>query len=87
MIDFNSFYLLVLQFISEHILLTIALGVALCYSLYKKPEGTVKFLAFCLFLVAVFYIMSLLSQSSSTGLNQEDNLIHKSERQLQESAR
>ena len=78
MIDFNSYYILVLQVISNNILITIALGVALCLSLYKKPEITVKFLALCFFLVTIFYTMSLLSQSST----QEDTLIHKSERAI-----
>lgn len=81
MIDFNSYYILVLQFFSNNILIAILLGIAICFSLYKKPELTAKFLALCFFLVAVFYVMSLLSQSST----QQDNLIHKSERQMNDS--
>lgn len=86
MIDFNSYYTLVLQFLSNHLLFTVALGIIILYFLYKKPEGTIKFLAFCFFLVAFFYMMSLLGQSSSSGLGQQDNLIHKSERDLQDSS-
>ncbi|MCX5869633.1 MAG: hypothetical protein NTY00_03145 [Deltaproteobacteria bacterium] len=86
MIDFNSFYALVLQFFSNHIPIAIALGIAIIFFLYKKTEATVKFLAVCFLLVAVFYTMSLLSQSSSSGVTQEDNLIHKSERELQDSS-
>ena len=87
MIDFNSYYNLVLQFLSSHLLFAVALGIIILYALYKKPEGTIKFLAFCLFLVAVFYTMSLLSQSGSSGVGQQDTLIHKSERELQDSSR
>ncbi len=83
MIDFNSYYALVLQFFSNNILIAIALGIAICFSLFKKPEITIKFLAICFFLVAVFYVMSLLSQSST----EEDKLIHKSERAMNDSAR
>ncbi len=85
MIDFNSYCTFVLQFFSNNILIAIALGIAICFSLYKKPEITVKFLALCFFLVAVFYTMSLLSQS--TTQQEQDNLIHKSERQMNDPAR
>ncbi|MBU0664660.1 MAG: hypothetical protein KJ990_08985 [Proteobacteria bacterium] len=83
MIDFNSYSTLVIQFFSDHISIALALGIAISYFLYKKPEITVKFLALCFFFVAVFYTMSLLSQTST----QEDNLIHKSERAMNDSAR
>ncbi len=82
MIDFSSYAALVLQFFSNNILIAIALGLAISFSLYKKPEITAKFLALCFFFVAVFYIMSLLSQSST----QEDKLIHKSERAMNDFA-
>lgn len=85
MIDFTSFSAPVLQFFSDHILIAMALGIAICYFLYTKTEPTVKFLAGCCLLVAVFYTMTLLSQSSSSGVVQHKNLIHKSERHLQDS--
>ncbi|MDD3816012.1 MAG: hypothetical protein PHZ02_15360 [Desulfocapsaceae bacterium] len=83
MIDFNSYAALVIQFFSDHILIAIALGLAIFFSLYKKPETTIKFLALCFFFVAVFYMISLLSQSST----EEDKLIHKSERAINDFAR
>jgi hypothetical protein len=87
MIDFDSFSTLVLQFFSNHVLIAMTLGIAIIYFLYTKTEETVKFLAGCCLLVAVFYTMSLLSQSSSSGAVQQNSLIHKSERSLQDSSR
>jgi hypothetical protein len=82
MIDFEKYYALVMQFLSNNILITIAIIVAIIVSIYKKPEGTIKFLAFCFFLVAVVYIMSLLGESSSLGVDYKMDGIEKSENVL-----
>lgn len=84
MIDFGKYYALVQQFLSNNILITIALIVAIIVAIYKKPEGTIKFLAFCCFLVAVIYIMSLLGESGSLGVDTKKSRIEQSEGVLKE---
>lgn len=84
MIDFQSYYNIVIHFLSSNILITFALIVVLLVLLYKKPEGTIKFLAFCFFLIAVVYIMSLLGESGSLGVDTKQGGIHKSENVIED---
>jgi hypothetical protein len=84
MIDFEKYYALVVQFLSNNILITIALIVAIIVGIYKKPEGTIKFLGFCFFLAAVVYIMSLLGESGSLGVDYKKGGLEQSENVLQD---
>ncbi len=87
MIDFQKYYDLVLHFLASNLLITLALCVALVFFLYKKTEETVKFLAFCALLIAVIYIMSLLSESGSFGVFNKQEMTQKSESVIKDSSR
>lgn len=85
MIDFQKYYDLVLYFLTNNLLITFALCVALIFFLYKKTEETVKFLAFCVLLIVVIYIMSLLSDSGSLGVSTKKEMTQKSESVIENS--
>jgi hypothetical protein len=87
MIDFDKYIALVLHYFSTNIWLSLALGVIALLLLYKKPLGTLKVLASCLFLITIIYIMSLLGESSSTGVLQKKNMSQKSEMEILDSTR
>lgn len=82
MIDFEKYWLLVLSFFSNNIFITIGVVIALIVIFYKKPVETVKFLGFCALLVAVLYIMSLLTESGSLGVSQKKDMSTKSEQEI-----
>ncbi len=85
MIDFQKYYDLILHFLASNLLITLALCVILLFFLYKKTEETVKFLAFCVLLVTVIYVMSLLSESGSFGEINKKEMTQKSENMIKNS--
>ena len=58
--------------------LSIGIAVVVAALFYFHPKDMFKLTAFCLFLVAVFYIMTLLLEATGTGSKQKDQMIYKS---------
>ena len=82
MLDFEKYWSLAIQFLSNNLFITAGIVLALIIFFYKKPVEAVKFLGFCALLVTVLYIMSLLTESSSTGASNKGYLKKKSEEAL-----
>lgn len=79
MLDFEKYWLIIVQFLSNNLLIAAGIALALLFFFYKKPVEAVKFLGFCALLVTVLYIMSLLTESGSTGAIHKKDLKTKSE--------
>jgi ABC-type uncharacterized transport system permease subunit len=45
---------------------------------YFRPKDMLKLVGFCLFMVVVFYILSLLLETVGSGGKQKDQMIYKS---------
>ena len=82
MLDFEKYWSLAIQFLSDNLFITAGIVLALIIFFYKKPVEAVKFLGFCALLVTVLYIMSLLTESGSTGASNKGYLKKKSEEAL-----
>ena len=84
MIDFEKYWTLTLHFLVNNLLITAGLALALILFFYKKPVETVKFLGFCALLVTVLYVMSLLTESGTTGMSGSKILRKKSQEAILE---
>lgn len=82
MFDIDRYFALAFQFLANNIFITIGLGVAFIFFIYKKPAETIKFLGFVALIAAVLYVMSLLTQSGSQGVLYKHDAAEKSEREL-----
>lgn len=82
MFDIESYFALAFQFLSNNIFVAIGLGIAFIFFIYKKPTETIKFLGFLVLIVAVLYVMSLLTQSGSQGVLYKHSAAEKSEKEL-----
>ncbi len=82
MFDFDKYWSLVLQFLSNNIFVAIGIAIVLLIFFCKKPAEAIKFLGFCALLVTVLYVMSLLSESGSQGVFQKKGMTTKSETEL-----
>lgn len=82
MIDFEKYWSITYVFLANNILITLAIAVVLIIFTYKKPEAAVKFYGFCILLIAVLYIMSLMSESGSGGVYHKKDMSQKTERML-----
>jgi hypothetical protein len=82
MIDFDKYAGLVIQFFSTNIVITIGAGIALIFFFYKKPVETVKFLGAAALLIAVVYIMSLLTESGSYGVSNKNDMTEKTIKEM-----
>ena len=84
MIDFDKYAALVIQFFTTNIFVSIGAGIVLIYFIYKKPAETIKFLGIVALLVAVVYIMSLLTESGSHGVSNKNEMTEKTIKELAE---
>ncbi len=84
MFDFEKYASQVIAFFTGNIFIAIGAVVILVVLFYKKPGETIKFLGFCFLIVAVLYIMSLLTESGSQGVLQKKGVTTKSEKELLE---
>ncbi len=82
MFDFDKYWSLVLQFLTNNLYVTIGIAIVLLIFFYKKPVEAIKFLGFCALLVTVLYVMSLLSESGGQGVFQKKGMTTKSETEL-----
>jgi len=57
----------------------IGLGVAVIVAalFYFRPKDMFRLLGFCLFLLAAFYVMTLLVSTVGSGSKQKDQMVHK----------
>ncbi len=69
-------------FFQNHKAIALAIIGALCIFGYLKPKEFFKLLMLALFLGVVLYIVSLLGESATTGIEQKDQMMHKSEELL-----
>ena len=71
-----------LAFLQTNPIIAVIIGAIVLLLFYSKPKETFKLVAFCLFLVLVFYCITLLAGTLSTGSDQKDKMIYKSEEVL-----
>lgn len=71
-----------ITFLSSYPLVTVGLIIAAIFFLYKKPAEMIKFLGFCGLVIAVLYIMTLLTESSSKGVSHKKEATTKSQLEL-----
>jgi len=67
-----------LAFLQTRPIIAVIIGAIGLLLFYAKPQEMFKLLAFCLFLVVVFYCITLLAGTLSTGSEQKDQMIYKS---------
>lgn len=84
MLDFDKYWSLAVHFLANNLLITAGLVLALIIFFYKKPVEAVKFLGFCALLITVVYVMSLLTESGSTGMSGSGVLRKKSQEAIME---
>jgi len=82
MFDIDSYFSLAYQFLASNIFVTIGLGIVIIFFIYKKPVETVKVFGFAALLVAVLYVMSLLTESGSKGVLYKHGAAEKSQNEL-----
>jgi len=80
--DFNALIEKCLLYFQNNKAIALAIIVALCLFGYLKPKQFFKLLMLSLFLGVVLYIVSLLGESTTTGIQQKDQMMHKSEELL-----
>jgi len=67
-----------LAFLQTNPIIAIIIGAIALLLFFSKPKEMFKLVAFCLFLVVVFYCITLLAGALSTGADQKDKMIYKS---------
>lgn len=82
MIDFDRYWQMTITFLSSYPLVTIGLILVAVFLLYKKPAEMIKFLGFCALLIAILYIMTLLTESGSQGVFHKKEATTKSQLEL-----
>lgn len=82
MIDFDRYASLVINFFSGNLFVTIGVVVVLVYFIYKKPSETIKFLGVLVLLIAVLYVMSLLTESGSHGVSNKNEMTEKTLKEI-----
>ena len=74
--DFERFFNLAVNFLQAYPVLAVILVVGVVIVATAKPKDIYKFLVFAVIMGVVFYVISQLGESTSTGLNQKDEMIH-----------
>ena len=49
---------------------------------YSRPKEMFRLVIFCVFMAVVFYFITLIAETLSTGSKQKDQMIHKSQEEL-----
>lgn len=80
--DFNTLLESCQLYFQNNKWVALALIAALCVFGYLKPKQFFKLLILSLFVGAVLYIVSLLGESSTTGMEQKDQMLRKSQELL-----
>ena len=71
-----------LAFLQTNPIIAIIIGAIVLLLFFSKPKEMFKLVVFCLFLVLVFYCITLLAGTLSTGTDQKDKMIYKSKEVL-----
>jgi hypothetical protein len=67
-----------LGFLQINPIAAVFIGTVVLLLFYSKPNEMFKLVVFCLFLAAVFYCLTLLAGTLTTGANQKEQMIYKS---------
>lgn len=82
--EFDSLLAQVSDFFSQYPYVLAIIAVILLYLAYRKPKESFKFIIFLLFLAAVFYGLSLLHETLTTGSKGADGMVNKSRKLIDE---
>ena len=63
--------------LKSHPAMAIGIAATVAAFFYFKPKETFKLVVFCLFIVAVFYCITLFAGTLGTGAKQKDQMIYK----------
>ncbi len=64
--------------IQSNPLIGVGILIVIALLFYFRPKDMFKLVGFCLFMVVVFYILSLLIETVGSGGKQKDQMIYKS---------
>ena len=73
-----------LAFLQTNLIIAVIIGAIVLLLFFSKPKEMFKLVAFCLFLGVVFYCITLLVDTVSTGSNHKYQMIYKSKEVLGE---
>ena len=71
-----------LTFLQTNPIIAVIIGAIVLLLFFSKPKELFKLIVFCLFLVVVFYCITLLAGTLSSGSAQKDQMIYKSKEVL-----
>ena len=71
-----------LAFLQTNPVIAVAIGAVLLVLFYFKPKEMFKLLAFCLFMIVVFYFITIFAGTVGTGSKHKDQMIYKSKKVL-----
>jgi len=66
----------IIYFLKNNPIITVALVVGVVIFATAKPKDIYKFIVFAVIMGVAMYIISMLGESTSTGLDQKDDMIH-----------
>ena len=74
----------ILAFLQTNPIIAAVIGAFLLLLFCSKPKEMFKLLAFCLFIIVVFYFLTLFAETVSTGSKHKSQMIYKSKKVLGE---
>ncbi len=80
--DFDRINSYVVSFYHTHMPFAIAIAIAIFVIAYWKPKIVFKFVCAVIFIAFIFYIFSLLSGVSKSGIKQKERMFNKTEESL-----
>ena len=81
--DFNTLFERCQYYFQNNSIVALAIIAALALFGYLKPKAFFKVLMLALILGGVLYIISLLGESTTTGIQQKDQMMYKSKEILE----
>ena len=73
-----------LIFFKTNPIVAVVVGLFIVFCFYSKPKESFKFLAFTVFLIVAFYIITLLAGALGSGSSHKDQMIYKTEEALRD---
>jgi 4-hydroxybenzoate polyprenyltransferase len=74
----------ILAFLQTNPVIAVAIGAVVVVLFYSKTKEMCKLVGFCLFIAVVFYFLTLLAGTVSTGSKHKDQMIYKSKDVIEE---
>ena len=74
----------ILAFFHTNPIIAVAVGAVVVVLFYFKPKEMFKLVGFCLFMVVVFYFLTIFTGTVSTGSKHKDQMIYKSKKVIDE---